>query len=506
MKNPLKKMRIAMGLNFVLAAIAGAVENEATLYFTSFENFPVGTLEQRQEGDVVWKSIGKADITDRHQHTGSKSLHMFDGADHTMELTLSGSAQNSRGIRFQAERWTRKDPFECRIQACVGNFWKEASNLDDFRLLKKEPAHITQTPNVATEPIKKLIHDEALFISGTKETHTFRIPAIITAKNGDLIATCDARRKSSADLIWVRDIDIAIRRSTDNGKTWTGMDLICDFGDGRPASDPSLLLDQTTGEIFCFYNYMDQDDAPKEFRLYVQSSKDNGKTWGKARDITDAISKPTWKMDFKFITSGRGIQTRDGELLHTMVNLKNGLHVFGSKDHGKSWSLKDVPLEPGNESKVIELADGRLMVNCRHNGRGSRWVHVSEDGGKTWEGHAEGSLVDPGCNGSILRYTSIKDGYQKNRLLFCNANSFKGRRNLSVRISYDEGETWSEGKVIDSGPAAYSSLTLCKDGTIGVLYEPGYKEVRFASFTLEDLTDGKDTLCKPYQLPSVLGK
>ncbi len=378
--------------------------------------------------------------------------------------------------------------------------------IDDFRLLKDEPTHIPQAPKVASEPIKKRIHDEALFVSGSKDTHTFRIPAIITAKNGDLIATCDARRKSGADLIWVRDIDIAIRRSTDHGKTWTHMDFICDFGDGRPASDPSLLLDQTTGEIFCFYNYMDQDSAPKEFRLYVQSSKDNGKTWGKARDITDEISKPDWKMDFKFITSGRGIQTRGGELLHTMVNLRNGLHIFGSKDHGKSWYLKDVPLKPGNESKVIELADGRLMVNCRAQGKGFRWVHVSKDGGKSWEGRVDRSLIDPGCNGSILRYTSVKDGYQKNRLLFCNANSFKGRQNLSVRISYNEGKTWSEGKVIDSGPAAYSSLTICKDGTIGVLYEPGYKKVRFASFTLEDLTDGRDKLCKPYCLPGVPGK
>jgi len=543
MKNCFKKMCGLMGM--ALICVAGAAANETTLYSTSFENFSTGTLEQQKDGIVAWKSIGKVAITDKHQHTGSKSLHLFGGTDNTMELILSGAAQNSRGIRFQAERWTRKTPFRFRIQAKIGSFWKEFSNLDElilvggfntdvvvklpmekitglrlictapdntgvlidnFRLLKEEPSNVTQTPKVASNPIKKLIHNKALFVSGTKHTHTFRIPAIITAPNGDLIAVCDARRKSSTDLIWARDIDIAIRRSTDNGKSWTSMDLICDFGDGHPASDPSLLLDQTTGEIFCFYNYMNQDDAPKEFRLYVQSSKDNGKTWSKARDITDEIAKPEWKMDFKFITSGRGIQTHDGELLHTMVNLKNGLHIFGSKDHGKSWYLKDVPLKPGNESKVIELADDRLMVNCRHNGHGYRWVYISKDGGKTWAGRSDRNLVDPSCNGSILRYTSIKDGYKKNRLLFCNANSFTGRQNLSVRISYDEGETWSEGKVIDSGSSAYSSLTICQDGTIGILYEPGYKEIRFVSFTLEDLTDGKDKLCKSYQLPNVLKK
>jgi sialidase-1 len=281
------------------------------------------------------------------------------------------------------------------------------------------------------------------------------------------------------------------------------MELICDYGDGRPASDPSLILDRATGALFCFYNYMDQDNAPKEFRLYVQRSKDHGKTWGKARDITDEVAKPEWKMDFKFITSGRGIQTRNGDLLHTMVNLNNGLHLFKSEDHGKRWKLLDVPLKPGNESKVIELADGRLMVNCRAQGKGHRWVHVSEDHGQSWVGRAERALVDPACNASILRYTSVKDGYDKNRLLFCNANSLQGRKNLAVRISYDEGASWSEGRVIDPGPSAYSSLTICADGTIGVLYEPGYGEVRFARFTLEDLTDGKDRLAKPYRLPGL---
>ena len=241
---------------------------------------------------------------------------------------------------------------------------------------------------------------------------------------------------------------------------------------------------------------MDQIKAPKEFRLYYQVSKDHGKSWGKARDITDDICPKEWKMDFKFITSGRGIQTHDGELLHTMVNLKKGLHLFSSKDHGKSWQLIKTPVKPANESKVIQLADGSLMINSRVQGKKSRWVHRSKDHGKTWQSNAETQLPDPACNGSIIRYTSIKDGYQKNRLLFCNANSPKGRKNLTVRISYDEGKTWSKGKVIDPGPSAYSSLTVCKDGTIAVLYEPGYKEVRFARFSLEALTDGKDSLKK----------
>lgn len=344
-------------------------------------------------------------------------------------------------------------------------------------------------------------NNQAIFISGQEETHTFRIPALITAPNGDLIASCDARRKSSRDLIWERDIDVVIKRSSDNGKTWSDIEIVCDYGDGLPASDPSFILDKKTGEIHCFYNYMDQDKAPKEFKLWYQTSKDSGKTWGKAKDITSQITPEAWKKDFMFITSGRGIQTSDGELLHTLVNLKRGLFLYGSKDHGKTWKLYEKPIKPGDESKVIQLTDNSLMVNSRVNKSGARWIHKSNDEGKTWQSEKSKELIDPSCNGSIIRYTSTKDGYSKNRLLFCNANSRKGRKNLTVKISYDEGKSWSNGKVIDAGSAAYSSLTICKDGSIGILYEAkGYKEIRFTRITLKELTEGKDSLKVDYKL------
>ena len=345
---------------------------------------------------------------------------------------------------------------------------------------------LAQSTNANATDKQVLQNSVDLFVSGTNETHTFRIPALVTAPNGDLIAACDARRKNARDLIWVRDIDIVLRRSSDNGKTWSPMEVLCDFGDGKPASDPSFIVDHTTGEIFCFYNFMDQDNAPKEFRLYVQSSQDNGKTWGKARDITDAITKPAWKMDFKFITSGRGFQRNNGALVHTMVNLKNGLRLFGSHDHGKTWALIDVPITPANESKVIELRDGTLMVNSRVNGKGKRWVHLSKDNGQTWNSKPAPTLIDPGCNASILCLPK-KTGDEKELLLFCNAASAKGRKNLTIKMSQDDGNTWSDGTVIDPGQSAYSSMTVCPDGSIGILYEPGYKAVRFVNITLDDV-------------------
>jgi len=346
---------------------------------------------------------------------------------------------------------------------------------------------------------KVLVFKDLFNAENNPNVSCYRIPALVTAPNGDLIAAIDERIPSCADLRGSDDINIVQRRSSDNGETWTEIEMVIDFPKGLSASDPSMIVDEVTGEVFLFYNYMDLDNEKDVYYLHVMKSKDNGKTWSEPEDITSQISKPEWHKDFKFITSGRGIQARDGRLLHTLVRLKEGVYLFGSDDHGKSWFLIDSPVKPADESKVMQLANGDYMINSRVNtGEGHRYVHISKDKGKTWGTRPEKKLVDPGNNASIVRYTSVEDGYHKNRLLFSNSNSKQHRENLTVRISYDEGKTWSEGKTIYTGGSAYSSMTILENGEIGVFFEKdGYKENSFVSFSLAWLTDGKDNYKAP---------
>ncbi len=235
------------------------------------------------------------------------------------------------------------------------------------------------------------VHD--LFNASAKEeVSCSRIPALLTATNGDLVAAIDERVPSCNDLRGSRDINIVIRRSSDSGKSWSEIERVVDFPEGQSASDPSMIVDRMTGDIFLFYNYMDLDSEKDVYYFHVIKSSDHGVSWSEAEDITAQISKANWHKDFKFITSGRGIQTREGKLLHCLVNLDHGLHLFGSENHGKSWYLVDTALKPGNESKVVELDNGSWMVNCRANGSGMRFVHVSSDEGKTWNSRPEQHL------------------------------------------------------------------------------------------------------------------
>ena len=299
--------------------------------------------------------------------------------------------------------------------------------------------------------------------SMNSEVFCYRIPSLVATSNGTLIAAIDERNNSCGDLKWNRDINIVIRKSFDDGKTWTKIEKIVDYPFGRSASDPSMIVDKKTNEIFLFFNYMDLDNAKDIYRFMVIKSSDNGENWSKPVEITNNIIKKGWEKDFMFITSGRGIQTKDGTLLHCLVNLNKGTHVFGSKDHGKSWFLIDTPLNPGDESKIIELSNGNWLVNSRVNSNDSRYSHISKDNGQTWATYKNKDLQDPGCNASLVKYDEL--------LLFTNAFDSKYRKNLSLSISKDQGRTWAKNQTIYKGESAYSSMTKLKNGDIGVFFE-----------------------------------
>ena len=316
------------------------------------------------------------------------------------------------------------------------------------------------------------------------EVSCYRIPSIITATNGDLIAAIDERVPSCGDLKWSRDINIVIRKSSDNGKTWGKIEKIIDYPLGQSASDPSMILDKQTNTIFLFYNYMDLDNQKDIYYLKYISSNDNGKSWSKPVDITNQISKENWKNDFKFITSGRGIQTKNGTLLHCLVNLQKGTHVFGSNDNGKTWFITEAPTLPGDESKIVELNDGSWMVNSRVNKLGYRYSHFSNDDGKTWISKKEESIIDPGCNGSLIRYSRG----EKNLLLLTNINNKKERKEIVLRYSTDEGKSWSNPKIIYNGEAAYSSMTVMENGNLGLFFEmDNYTKNVFTSISIKDV-------------------
>ena len=320
--------------------------------------------------------------------------------------------------------------------------------------------------------------------SQNSKVSCYRIPSIITTDKGTIIAAADERVSSCNDLKSNRDINIVIRTSNDEGKSWSSINRLVDYPFGESASDPSMIFDKKTKQIYLFYNYMNLEKDKDVYYLKYVTSLDNGITWSQPIDITDQISKPEWKNDFKFITSGRGFQTRDGALLHCLVNLQNGTHVFGSNDHGKTWYIADAPISLGDESKIVELNDGSWLVNSRVNNKGIRYSHISKNQGKSWTTRPEINLIDPGCNASLVKY-DYGNYINSDLLLLSNINNQSTREEIVIRHSLNGGETWSEPRIIYAGSAAYSSMTVLNNGEIGLLFErDNYSKNVFTKFSL----------------------
>jgi len=293
----------------------------------------------------------------------------------------------------------------------------------------------------------------------------YRIPALAVAKNGALLAAIDQRVPSCGDLRSNRDINIVLRRSIDHGATWSKEGVVVNFPLGQSASDPSFMVDQQTGTVFLLYNFMDLDRAPNEYRFHLLRSDDHGVSWSDPVDITSQIKDPAWQNDFTFITSGHGIQTQEGTLLHTLVHLEQGVFLFGSTNGGRTWQRFGTPVQPADESKVVELPGGIWMINSRVNEVGYRVVHTSADRGVNWTTRSDSVLIDPGCNAALVYHPA------GDRLYFVNAKHSFRRENLTLRHSKDRGHTWSRGEAIFPGSAAYASMVVLPTGELGILYE-----------------------------------
>ena len=290
-----------------------------------------------------------------------------------------------------------------------------------------------------------------------------------------------------------------VRRSRDNGRTWEAPIVV--RRDAPPAGygDPSFVVDRETKRLFLFYGASvnqgifgshkgNDEHDPDVQQADVSYSDDDGLTWTHRR-ITKAIKRPEWVS--LFASSGAGIQLRRGPhkgrlIQQYAVRIDTSFYAASvfSDDHGETWRMGQLVGPGADENKVVELGDGRLMLNSR--ARPYRKVAFSSDDGESWTGwRDEPQLIDPANNGAIIRYDENARGERAHWLLFSNTEDRTDRRNVTVKLSCDDGATWPTKIVVDSGPSAYSTIARLADGSLGVFYEQGpYQRMRFARMPL----------------------
>lgn len=329
----------------------------------------------------------------------------------------------------------------------------------------------------------------SLFKSGDCGSKYYRIPALVTTTEGTLIAVADRRNDSQADL--PNQIDIVARRSTDNGKTWSEQIVIAKHRRKTGYGDAALVCDRKSGDILCIFASgvgMWDSTSKNPTDINVSRSSDDGLTWSKPKRITSMLYGPGCKnpaskcISGMFAASGRALQLEDGTILFAVAAHHTGekwppLHnyICKSEDGGHNWQLLPTPAsDSGDEAKLVELYDGRWLLSTRNPDKGNRRYAISDDRGRNWSETSEwADIEDPACNGDIMRYCLIGNGVRRDCLIHSIPLDRAERRNVSILLSFDNGQSWPVSKCVWNCDAGYSALTCLQDGSIGLLTEVG---------------------------------
>jgi sialidase-1 len=344
-----------------------------------------------------------------------------------------------------------------------------------------------------------------VFRAGVDGYHSYRIPAIVTAPDGSLVAFAEARKENRSDP-GGGDIDLVAKRSVDQGVTWSRMQIVDDPGEKWGASNPTPVVDRANGRLWIAFNRWEPGKGTENSRpgttdnqAWLRWSDDNGQTWSAARDITRQ-SRDFDNWGAMFLGPGGAIQTRTGRLIlpaaacpdtytiHAASGTFRGrIHLLRSyavysDDHGATWKRGAQVRAITDENQLVELIDGAVLMDARQGGGNARYLLLSNDGGANWSSPRDGEIVTPVAT-AIERFTSVKDGADRDRILWTGPQG-DARRRLVVRLSYDEGQTFTNERLIYGGPSAYSDLSILKDGTVGVLWERGVSDgYQFLTFT-----------------------
>lgn len=388
-------------------------------------------------------------------------------------------------------------------------------------------------PESETNPLRVGV---ALRQHGQDGVHTSRIPGLATSKQGTLLAIYDARYESARDL--QGHIDIAMNRSLDGGRTWEPMQVVLDRNEwgGMPekyngVSDACILVDKKSGDIYVaglwmhgvldgetgkwvegltadstrwIHQWQAKGSQPgygvkETSQFLITKSSDDGLTWGEPLNLTHLKKREWWLFA---PAPGQGITMTDGTLvLPTQGRDETGVpfsNITWSKDGGKSWETSHPATKNTTECAVVELENGDLMLNMRDNrNRGNkevngRSVFVTGDLGQTWTEHptSRKALVEPTCMASLHKHTYHDKGKERSLLLFVNPASALHRNNITLKVSYDDGDSWPEEQHIlldEYSGRGYSCITSVNDSTIGILYESSQADMVFQTVSLEEI-------------------
>lgn len=307
-----------------------------------------------------------------------------------------------------------------------------------------------------------------------------RIPGICTTASGAVLLVYECRSGRSD---WA-EINIALRRSDDGGKTFSGRQIIVP-GNGKTVNNPVLIADEDRVLLLWQEEY---------FRTFMAESRDDGRTFTGNTELTDQLRKVNF--DYTVIACGPGHGVRFGKEKYAVplwmaknkdphAHHPSVFSVMCSEDGGKHWKIADVladdALPDPSEASAVVRKDGRLLLNIRNESPvRRRYLSLFDPDGMRFEplGFCD-TLPDPVCYAG-----TVSDG---ETICYSGCDSTRDRIALTVKRSLDGGKTYIPFRTV-SAAGGYSDLALSPDGReLYIFYEKeedDRMELCFDRFTL----------------------
>ncbi|SDK61041.1 sialidase family protein [Streptomyces indicus] len=378
-------------------------------------------------------------------------------------------------------------------------------------LLPAAPASAAAAPCTGSVP----------YTSGEGGYDTYRIPAVVKTRAGTLLAFAEGRVGGAGDT---GNIDVVVKRSRDGGCTWGELSVVA-AGGGDTRGNPAPVIDPRTGRIVLLTSYnsgavteaqiMRGEATPEQSRrVFVQTSRDDGRSFSAPRDITADTKKQGWRW---YATGpGHAVALTHGRYAGRLVVPSNhsvappagsadtgaeakyyGAHSLYSDDGGRTWRIGFVDDSydgaiNSNESLAAELPDGTLYFTSRdQNGTtpGNRLDAYSRDGGRTL---TRPYAVQPTLNDvPVVQASVLQLAGRKAPLVFSGPSVPTARQAMAVWTSQDRGATFTKALTVSPDRAAYSDLVQVDGGTVGLLYETGvagtYERIAFRRIPVDEL-------------------
>ena len=376
---------------------------------------------------------------------------------------------------------------------------------------------------------------------------SYRIPAIGKTSTGRLIAVSDYRY--SLDDIGrynfgtaTPGIDLVIRMSDDNGKTWGETKTIakcsgvrgandCAYGDAAIAVvGQKVLVMGAAGDVM-FGN----GTATAHNRTVRIISEDGGENWTNPEDISETLfigGDATIQNGYTaFFGSGKlavdenynntGKARIYGAMLIKKEGVGNAIYVIYTDDFGLTWSIlggSQNHVTTNDEPKVEILPSGQILLSVRRGGGRQFNVFTYTDkatNAGSWNSNVNGCSNGGSntCNGEIYVVDAKKaDGSAVKLLLQSQPKGGSGlydRRDVTIwykeitDAAYTSSEiagNWIQGMQVSTQQSSYSTMVLQEDGRIAFFFEEapcygddytkGYSMV-YTPLTIEGITKGK---------------